>query len=375
MHAVGYPRRRARLLLIGPRIIENDVVGGTQILFEGQLDDLRRRANVDVTAISTARPLAGRGRLGKARLDAARLAIVLARIWRHASAADLIVWYVSPRAALLGGSLVRLACALRRRPLGIRFFGGNFDQRLAAAPWMVRFVAARTFLRAGLLLCETRRLAASLGRSFRTCWFPNTRDLPPRRSAYRDRCRRLLFLSVLQPEKGLPELLAAAERFPPPVRLSVFGPQVPGFDPRAFDRLPNAAYGGAVPPERVPEILEAHDVLVLPTRYDNEGCPGVVIEAFQVGLPAIVTRRPSLEELVTDAQDGLLVEAGSVDSLVDAVVRLCSDDDLFRRLRDGAIASGERYRSDRAAAFIEELCRCAASARPLPAPAEAGFFS
>ena len=156
------------------------------------------------------------------------------------------------------------------------------------------------------------------------------------------------------------------------MRLSVFGPEVPGFDPRAFDRLPNAAYGGGVPPDGVPQILEAHDALVLPTRYENEGYPGVVIEAFQMGLPVIVTRRPSLEELVTDEQDGLLIRAGSVDFLVGAVVRLCSDDALFRRLRDGALASGELYRGDRAAAFIEELCRKAAAARSLPFPPQWG---
>lgn len=375
MHFVGYPNRRARLLLVGPRIIGNDVIGGTQVQFEAQLDALLRRADVDVTAISTARPLAGRGLLGKACLDAVAFVATLARLWLRIPAADLVVWYVSPRAALLSGPFVRLACALRGRPLAIAFFGGNFDQRLAAAPWMVRLAAVRTFLRADLLLCQTRRLAAGLGRSFRTCWLPNTRNLPPRRSAYRDRCRRLLFLSVLQPEKGLPELLAATERFPAQVCLSVFGPEVPGFDARAFDRLPNAAYCGAVPPEQAPAILEAHDALVLPTRYDNEGYPGVVIEAFQMGLPVIVTRRPALEELVTDEQDGLLVEAGSVRSLAGAVVRLCSDDDLFRHLREGALASGERYRSDRAAEIVEELCRCAASARPLSAPAGEGFRS
>ena len=368
MHPTGYPCHKARVLLVGPRITENDVVGGPQVSFELLLDDLRRRAKVGVTGLSTARPLANRGRLGKARLDTAALVTTLARVWRHAPAADLVVWYVSPRAALLGGAFIWIACTLRRRPLCIRFFGGNFDGRLAAAPWIVRFVAARTFLRADLVLCQTRRLAASLGRCCRTAWLPNTRSLPPRRRPHRDRCRRLLFLSVLQAEKGLPELLAAAERFPPLVRLSVFGPEVPGFDPRAFDRLPNAAYGGSVPPERVPEILETHDTLVLPARYENEGYPGVVIEAFQMGLPAIVTRWPSLEELVTDGQDGLFVEVGSVDSLVDAVARLCSDDELFRRLRNGALASGERYRNDRACELIEDLCERAASGQSLRGP-------
>lgn len=340
---------------------EGDVVGGTQVTFELLLHALRRRANVDVAVVSTARPLANRRRLGKAGLAATTLLKVLACVWRRAAAADLVVWYVSPRAAMLSGGFFWFVCALRRRSLCIRFFGGNFDARMATAPSMCRCIAIRTFLRAELLLCQTRRLTATLGESFRTAWLPTTRDMPNRRRPYRSCCRRLLFLSVLLPEKGLPELIAAAERFPAPVRLSVFGPEVPGFDPRVVDRLPNAAYGGIVAPARVPEIMEAHDALVLPTRYANEGYPGVVIEAFQMGLPVVVTRRPPLSELVTEGEDGLFVEIGSSDSIVAAVARLCSDDVLFRRLRNGALKSGERYRNDRAAAMIEDLCRRAAS--------------
>ena len=80
-----------------------------------------------------------------------------------------------------------------------------------------------------------------------------------------------------------------------------------------------------------------------------------------MGLPVVVTRRPPLNELVTEGKDGVFVDAGSVNSLVDAVGRLCSDDALFQRLREGALESGERYRSDRAAQVIEDLCRSAVS--------------
>ena len=358
--ASGAGNPKPRLLLVGPRVVKNDVVGGTQVHFEQVLKALRRRANIELTVVSTARPLANRGRLGKAVLDATALFRTLALVWSRAPAADLVFWCVSPRAALLSGGLVWFACTLRGRPLCVQFFGGNFDVELAQAPWMCRFIAARTFLKANLLLCQTRHLSTKLAEVFRAAWLPNTRDMPPRRQAYRSSCRRLIFLSLLQPEKGLPELVAAAPRFPAGVRLSVFGPER-GFDPDVVDRLPNAEYGGIVPPERVPEVMEANDALVLPTRYSGEGYPGAVIEAFQMGLPVVVTRRPPLNELVTEGKDGVFVDAGSVNSLVDAVGRLCSDDALFQRLREGALESGERYRSDRAAQVIEDLCRSAVS--------------
>lgn len=338
-------------------MIEGDVVGGTQVLFESIIVELRRRANVRVVVVSTARPLGGRGRLARALLDARTLIRTLAHTWRHAVRADLIVWFVSPRAALFGGALMWLACTLRRRPLCVRLFGGSFDAFLESAPSFVRLVARATFLRAEGVLVETRRSAARLKAVCRARWTPNTRNLPPRRTAFRPSCRRLLFLSVLQPEKGLFELLEAAERFPPGVELSVWGPPAPGFDIGALARAPHTHYGGVVAPEQAPQVLEDHDAVVLPTRWRNEGYPGTVIEAFQMGLPVIVSRLPSLEELVTGGKDGLFAEPGSVDSLVEAVVRLCSDDDLFRRLRAGALRTGARYRSARAAAVLEDLCR------------------
>ena len=352
---------RPHLLLIGPRIVENDIVGGTQIQFEGHIAALQRSARVTLTIVSTARPLANRSRLEKARLDAKTFLTTMARTWRYAAAADLVVWYVSARAAILSGAAVWLLCALRRRSLCIRFAGGTFDVHLASAPAIFRFLATCTYLRADVLLCQTKRLTAALGTSCTAMWLPNTRDMPPRRQPYRRSCRRLLFLSLLMAEKGLPELMQAALRFPAPVRLSVFGPEMPDFDVRDISRVPNVTYGGVAAPERVPAIMEAHDALVLPTRCSTEGYPGVVLEALQMGLPVIVTRIPALQELVTDGMNGLCVEVGSVDSLVEAIACICSNDQLFQQLRSGALDTGDRYRGDLAATTIEDLCRGAAA--------------
>ena len=347
---------RPHVLLAGPKVIDDDVVGGTKVSFEGLVADLQRRNNVTVTVVNTSRGLQDRGRCMTVWLNFRAFVTTLVRLWRHAGSADVVVWAVSARGATLSGAFVWTLCRLRRRPLFIRFFGANIGSHLASRSAAVRFMAARTFLRADLLLPETKQLADELGASFATAWFPTTRHMPPRRQEYRDTCRRLVFLAQLRPEKGLPELLAAAPRFPASVRLSMFGPAMPGFDPREVDACPNVTYGGPVPPDRVPAVLEAHDALVFPSRYAGEGYPGVIVEAFQMGLPVIVTPLGPLRELVTNGEDGLFVAIGSVESLVDAIARLTGDDRLFRRLRAGAQATGELYRSDRAAARLEAFC-------------------
>ena len=342
-------------------MIERDVSGGAKILFETTIENLRLRANVELSVVNTSRPLRRRGRFRIVLLDSLALLKSLVRTWRHAPRADLIVWFVSPRALMLSGALFWMVCRLRRRPLCVRLFGSSFEDFLESAPAACRFIAHRTFLRAELVLAETRRSAARLEAYCTARWMPNTRDMPPRRQAYRPSCRRLLFLSLLQPAKGIAELVAAAKSFPPQVTLSIFGPEMPGFDVASIRHAPRTAYGGVVPRERIPHVLEEHDAVVLPTKHAAEGYPGIVLEAFQMGLPVIVSRVPSLRELVTDGQDGLLVEPGSVDSLVEAVVRLCSEDPLFHRLRAGALRSGELYRTDRATATLEDMCRRAAA--------------
>ena len=357
---------RPHVLLLGPRVIDNDVVGGTKISFERLVADLQRRDNLALTIVSTSRGLKDRGRCMRAWLNFTAFVATLTRLWRHAAAAHLVVWNVSPRGAVLSGAFVWLLCQFRQRPLFIRVFGASFATELAAAPALVQFMAAKTFLRADLLLLQTKRLVDEFGVSFSTAWFPTTRHMPPRQQEYRSSCRRLLFLSHLRPEKGLPELLAAATRFPSRVTLSVFGPPVADFDPTTIDAIPNATYGGFVPPDRVPQTLEVHDALILPSR--REGYPGVIIEAFQMGLPVIVTALPAVRELVTDGENGLLVTVGSVDSLVSAVRRLAGNDWLFRRLRAGALRTGEQFRSEHAAVRLEELCRRAIVGRELPCP-------
>ena len=346
---------RPHVLLLGPQVIHDDVAGGTKVSFERLLEDLQRRDNLTLTVVNTSRGLRNRGRCMRVWLNATAFVTILASLWRHAASVDVVVWNVSPRGAVLSGAFVWVLCRLRQRPLIIRVFGGSFGDELESAPGLVRFIAARTFLRADLLLLETKQLVNDFGASFATAWFPTTRQMPPREQAYRDTCRRLLFLSQLSPEKGLPELLEAALRFPASVTLSVFGPAMPGFDPDGIDAIPNATYDGFVPPERVAAILEAHDALVLPSH--GEGYPGVIIEAFQMGLPVIVTPLAPIRELVTDGEDGLYVTMASVDSIVNAVVRMAGDDRLFRRLRAGALATGERFWSDHAAARLEDLCR------------------
>ena len=112
-------------------------------------------------------------------------------------------------------------------------------------------------------------------------------------------------------------------------------------------------------PEEVPRVLSEHDLLLFPSYYPGEGHPGVILEAFQCGLPVIAAKWQAVPEIVEHGKNGLLVAPGSAGEVRVAIERLLGDPDLYRRLCEGAERRGEDFRSvkwhDRVAADLRGL--------------------
>jgi glycosyltransferase involved in cell wall biosynthesis len=67
----------------------------------------------------------------------------------------------------------------------------------------------------------------------------------------------------------------------------------------------------------VPEILALTDIFVLPTLF--EGLPHSILEAMAAGKCVVASRVDGVDEVVVDKETGLLVEAGDVSQLADAL--------------------------------------------------------
>ena len=143
--------------------------------------------------------------------------------------------------------------------------------------------------------------------------------------------------------------------------LRVFGPRMPNTDFSLFDSHPRATYGGVLEPEEAPRIFAEHDLLLFLSYMGSEGTPGVVIEAFQCGVPVVATSIGGVPEQVEHEKSGLLVAPRSVPELKAAIQRLIDDPALYRRLCAGARQRGEFFRSgrhfDRLAEELRALAR------------------
>jgi glycosyltransferase involved in cell wall biosynthesis len=92
------------------------------------------------------------------------------------------------------------------------------------------------------------------------------------------------------------------------------------------------------------EEYERADIFVFPSLW--EGQPQALIEAMQMGIPAVASNVQPIKDTVTTG-DGketcLLCEPMDSDGLANAVIRLLEDEELRRRLGDEEMTLGMKY--------------------------------
>ncbi|OEU50046.1 MAG: hypothetical protein BA871_02425 [Desulfuromonadales bacterium C00003096] len=75
----------------------------------------------------------------------------------------------------------------------------------------------------------------------------------------------------------------------------------------------NTHFLGNVSPDGIPQLMNDHNLLVLPSY--REGRPNVVLEAMAAALPVLATDIEGTRELIQHGQTGWLVPPGDVDAL------------------------------------------------------------
>jgi glycosyltransferase involved in cell wall biosynthesis len=92
------------------------------------------------------------------------------------------------------------------------------------------------------------------------------------------------------------------------------------------------------------DLYDRHDALVLPSF--TEGFPQVLLEAMARGVPVVATSVGGVARLVRDGENGLLVDAGDVDSLADALERVIGQRTLAEGLASRGLDTARRFTRD-----------------------------
>ena len=360
----GKERRAPRILLIAPiqkaGASDTNVVGGNKVTADEQVRELGARG-FEVDVIDTSGSVTN---LPAWKIWANRLARFLRVAWSTARKlwrSDVVFLIIAPSSALILASFLWAVCKIARRPLVLRITGGDMMIDYLGYGALARWLADRTYMRSSRVYVETQYLHRSFDNRDNFKWFPGTRGIAAPARTGRDRVEKLIFVARLDMDKGLAEALEACRHLPENCHLNVFGPGMSDTDFSLFEDHPRATYGGVLDPAEIPRVLSEHDLLVYPSYYRSEGYPGVILEAFQCGLPVVAARWGGVSELVEHEESGLLVAPRSAAEVESAITRLLDEPELYRQLCQGARRRGAQFRSadwyDRVAAELRSLCR------------------
>jgi len=156
------------------------------------------------------------------------------------------------------------------------------------------------------------------------------------------RVRELLYVGRPVPEKGLPDLLSALA-FLGDLRWHL---SVAGELPDAVSSVDesNISFLGRVCHGQMPALMQRHDVLVVPSRYETFG--NVALEGLAVAMIVLAARTGGLKSLITNGHNGFHFTPGNVTDLANKLRLVVTSFDRLEQVRRNARAHALRYSWD-----------------------------
>lgn len=151
-------------------------------------------------------------------------------------------------------------------------------------------------------------------------------------------------ISRLSPEKGIDILIEALAATPDESTLEIVGT---GKRQSKLKALVDELYLGnrVTFTQREPDIAAAYsrfDVLVLPSR-ENDPFGLVAAEAMMLGIPVIVTDQCGIADYLEHEKDALIVKAGSVKELSEALNRMLNVDSRMSMAKRGEKTAKQKF--------------------------------
>jgi len=227
------------------------------------------------------------------------------------------------------------------------FFGGNFHLQYNALPSIVKFFLNKSILNSNTVFFETKSLINFFQKPNKTnfAWLPNSRKPLRDLQLKQGFSRRFVFISRIIPQKGIEEIISVSEELPSDYEIDIYGP----IDSRHYklnyfdDKKVN--YKGILRPDEVIETLKKYDVKLLPSYFDGEGYPGVLIESLSLGIPVITTNWLSLTEIIIDNFNGKIIPIKDNEALKMAI--LSFNDKNYLEFCQNALKSFETFNSNK----------------------------
>jgi glycosyltransferase involved in cell wall biosynthesis len=244
---------------------------------------------------------------------------VIYKLILHINRVEIVMVNVSKNGAFIMSPVIYIVSKVFRKRFVFRMFGGNFIA-LYKQSKIKRYIANKTFMKADVIFVETKEVLNFVKQySANAYWFPNTRRQFIKYKIDSNFNKKFVFISSVKQSKGVDEIIEASERLDASYTVDIFGPiQDKKYTTDYFNEK-KVNYKGALNPLDVISILSRYDVLLLPSYYPGEGYPGIIIEAYSLGIPCIATNWRAIPEIVDHNKTGFLIPPKNSNELFIAI--------------------------------------------------------
>jgi len=324
-----------KILFIGPRLVKKNKLGGVVILFE-EIISYSQKKNIDYTVIDTnldnySNKFSG---LISVFINFFFKINKVTHISIHCTARDFV--YLTP--------ILISVSKIFKKKISLRKFAGSFYEIYLNSNFFKKKIIEFVLNNSDYLFFETNFLVDKF-KSFNsnTFWWPNSR--PSTNFLISERFnKKFVFISQVKKTKGIYEFINAASKLDNSFVFDIYGPVFNDEIKLKISENFNISYKGIISPSEVLKTLMSYDVLVLPTYHDGEGYPGIILEAFSIGMPVISTKWNSIPEIVSHNENGILVPIKDVDCLTQEILNF--NQNKYHKFRINAISSFDKFDSE-----------------------------
>jgi glycosyltransferase involved in cell wall biosynthesis len=173
--------------------------------------------------------------------------------------------------------------------------------------------------------------------------FVSPADRPPKRLPPNAGASRLVYVGSLVASKGVGDLLEAVA-LARSRGLGYLATIVGAGDEATFRRMARdlavedrVEFAGRVTHDRVMELMNHGDVVVVPSRHEcPEGMPMTIYEGLASRTPVVISDHPMFRGRVVHRKSGMIFQASNPSALLEAVKELLEDRELYESLSRNA---------------------------------------
>ncbi|MGE5777030.1 MAG: glycosyltransferase [Chloroflexota bacterium] len=343
------------LLFVGPK---PPPIGGSPLTVQAMLEELVFYPVVQIILINTSPALDVRKKMTGFNFEkVGRSLSILPRYIHEIPHCDAVLVFANDLFVITLVPPLLLIARLFRKPFYLKPVGAGLDLFIKAQKKIFREYLLSVLRATTGILTQTRLLKEDLKRLgvTNTYYLPGCRPLRPTCPAPEERTDdfRIIFLGHITRRKGPLLLLEAlkllSQTYDQQVICDFYGPIHNEIQDEFLERLssvPNAHYCGVARPGSGVHLISQYDALVLPTYYDTEGHPGVLIEAMHAGVPVISTKVRTFPELITNGWNGFLVPPQNSCTLASAIRLLALQPELREKMGQANYLKGSEFRAE-----------------------------